>query len=74
MSHIELAAFLNKTHVSDFLSLVCSCDQIRETAEHVIAHYNKFTECRAVLQNSHTEQLDIKSLIVDSESAARLIR
>src|SRR5437667_10125607 len=45
---IELAVFLNKTRVPGFSSPVCPCGQARETAEHVIAHCNRFTGCRAV--------------------------
>ena len=74
MSHIELAAFLNKICVSDFSSSVCSCDQIRETAEHIIAHCNRFTECRAVLQNSWIRQINIRELISDSEEVTCLVK
>src|SRR2546421_10838502 len=66
--HISLA------RVPGFPSPVCPCGQARETAEHVIAHCNRFAECRAALRNPRTRQLDIKGLVDDPGGAARLAR
>jgi len=71
---IGLAAFLNKARVPGFPSPVCPCGQARETAEHVIAHCNRFAERRAALRNPRTGQLDIKRLVDDPGGAARLAR
>src|SRR5205809_6131830 len=71
---IGLAAFLNKARLPGFPSPVCPCGQARETAEHVIAHCNRFAGRRAALRNRRTGQLDIKELLDDARGAARLAR
>src|SRR5205809_541276 len=41
-SHNKLIVFLNKTCISDFLSLICLCSQIRKMMKHVIIYCNRF--------------------------------
>ena len=59
---IDLAAFLNKMQVPDFLSFQCRCGQAQETAAHIILHCSLYAETRRRLCVSE-EKLNIKILV-----------
>ena len=65
---IDLAAFLNKMQISDFLSFQCRCSQVQKTAAHIILHCLLYAETRERLCASE-ERLNIKILMSISKNA-----
>ena len=68
---INLAIFLNKVKMSDYLSSMCRCEQTQKTAAHVIVHYQLYAEIRRELYESD-RQMNIRVLISSAKKVQHL--
>src|SRR5438034_6470944 len=68
-NHNKLIIFLNKKCVQNFFFSICLCNQVRETAKHVIVHCSRFTKYQTILQDLCIRQININKLVDDSERA-----
>ena len=71
---IDLTAFLNKMWVFEIEFSVCQCDWARKTAAHVIEHCFCFAGIRHQIADSHTDWVNIRSLISSSEEICKLVK
>ena len=59
---IDLAAFLNKTRISDYKLFMCQCSQAWETVTYIIVYCLRFAATRHALKDLITDQLNMQTL------------